>query len=114
MNKKEIQRVERTVERWQTTMDLGHFTIGTYFSDEESENIAEVVTSWEYRQAAIIWFSKNVKELSDEELDDAAIHELSHIIVAPMSDHLPEEHHKLEEFVVESIAKAIRGVRDEL
>lgn len=112
MNKKEILRVERTVNRWKTMMDLGHITIGNYYSDEESENIAEVVTSWEYRQAAIIWFGKNVIELNQQELDLATVHELSHIIVSPMSDHLPDEHHKLEEFVVESIARAIMGVQN--
>jgi hypothetical protein len=114
MNKKEIQRVERTVSRWQTVMGLGGVTLSNYFSDEESSSIAEVVTAWEYQQAGIIWFSQNVIELSQQELDEAAVHELGHILVAPMSDHLPEEHHKLEEFTVTAITKAILGVRNGL
>lgn len=112
MNKKEILRVERTVAKWQTIMDLGYMTIANYFSDEEAEQSAEIVTSWEYRQAAIIWYSENIRGIEQDELDQIAIHELGHIVVAPMSDYLPEEHRKLEEFVVEGIAKAILNSRN--
>lgn len=108
------KRVERTVKKWQTVMDLGFISIYNHFSDTESKNIAEVVTSWEYREAAIVWYNNQIRTLSQDELDSAAVHELGHIIVAPMSDHLPNKHHKLEEFVVESIAKAIMGVRNEM
>lgn len=93
-------------------MDLGFISIYNHFSDSESKNIAEVVTNWEYREAAIVWYNNQIRTLSQDELDSAAVHELGHIIVAPMSDHLPNKHHKLEEFVVESIAKAIMGVRN--
>lgn len=92
-------------------MNLGFVTVSNYFADEESENIAEVVTSWEYRQAAIIWYTSNVSQLDQKGLDEAAVHELSHILVAPMSDHLPAEHYRLEEFVVESIARAILNTK---
>lgn len=105
-------RVERRVRHWQTVMDLGFVSIYNYFSDEESKNIAEVVTNWEYREAAIVWYNKQIRTMTQEEIDEAAVHELGHIIVAPMSDHLPNKHHKLEEFVVSSITKAIIGVRD--
>ena len=112
MNNKERKNIERTVSRWQTVMDLGFITIQNAFSDEEVEQTAEVITNWEYREAAIIWYNKNCEDLTQEELDRCAVHELGHIIVAPMSDHLAEEHHKLEEFVVESITKAILGVKN--
>jgi len=106
------KNIEKTVARWQAVMDLGFITVSNYFSDEEVPQTAEVVTNWEYREAAIVWYTNNCKDLTQDELDSAAVHELGHIIVAPMSDHLPNKHHKLEEFVVESIARAIIGVRD--
>lgn len=106
------KNIEKTVKRWQTVMDLGFVTVHNFFSDEEVEHTAEVVTNWEYREAAIIWYTMHAKDLTQDELDHAAVHELSHIMVAPMSDHLPARHLKLEEFVVESIARAIIGVRD--
>lgn len=105
------KNIEKTVKRWQTVMDLGFVTVNNYFSDQDPEQIAEVVTNWEYREAAIVWYAK-ARDLTQDELDAAAVHELGHIIVAPMSDHLPVKHRKLEEFCVESIAKAIIGVRD--
>lgn len=106
------KNIEKTVKRWQAIMDLGFITVHNYFSDEEVEQTAEVVTSWEYREAAIVWYNIHAKELTQDELDAAAVHELGHIIVAPMSDFLPKKHQKLEEFVVESIAKAILGVKN--
>lgn len=108
------KNIEKTVKRWQTVMDLGFVTVHNYFSDEEVEQTAEVITSWEYREAAIVWYNKNCKDLSQDEIDHAAVHELSHIIVAPMSDNLPAKHIKLEEFCVESIARAIMGVKNEV
>lgn len=106
------KNIEKTVSHWQTIMDLGFITVKNYFSDEEVEHTAEVVTNWEYREAAIVWYTMHAKDLTQNELDAAAVHELGHILVAPMSDHLPGKHHKLEEFVVESIARAIIGVRN--
>jgi hypothetical protein len=103
------KNIEKTVARWQTVMDLGFITVKNYFSDEAPEHTAEVITNWEYREAAIIWY-QSAAELTQDELDEAAIHELGHILVAPMSDHLPSKHHKLEEFCVQSIARAILGV----
>ena len=113
MNNREKKNIERTVSRWQTAMNLGNVTVHNFFSDEEVPQTAEVVTSWEYQEAAIVWYTKNCEELTQQELDEAAVHELGHILVAPMSDHLPNKHHKLEEFVVTSIMKAIMGVRNE-
>lgn len=106
------KNIEKTVKRWQTVMDLGFVSVVNYFSDEDAPQTAEVITNWEYREAAIIWYTNNCKDLTHEELDAVAVHELSHILVAPMSDHLPNKHHKLEEFVVESITKAVMGVRN--
>lgn len=105
------KNIEKTVRRWQTVMDLGFVTVHNFFSDEDPEQTAEVVTNWEYREAAIVWYAK-ARDLTQDELDAAAVHELGHVLVAPMSDYLPKKHLKLEEFVVESIAKAILGVRD--
>lgn len=112
MNNKEKKNIERTVTRWQTAMNLGFVTVHNYFSDEEVPQTAEVVTNWEYREAAIIWYTKNCEDLTQDELDEAAVHELGHVIVAPMSDHLPNKHHKLEEFVVSSLTRAIMGVKN--
>lgn len=113
MNNREKRNIERTVKRWQTAMDLGFVSVTNYFSDEDPAQTAEVITNWEYREAAIVWYAK-ASDLTQDELDQCAVHELGHIIVAPMSDHLPSKHRKLEEFCVESIAKAILGVRNEV
>ena len=112
MNNKEKRNIERTVTRWQTAMDLGFITVHNFFSDEDPEQSAEVLTNWEYREAAIVWYAK-ANGMTQEEIDEVVVHELGHIIVAPMSDHLPNKHHKLEEFVVSSLTKAILGVRNE-
>jgi hypothetical protein len=114
MNNKEKKNIERTVSRWQTVMELGFISITNHYSDEEVVQTAEVITNWEYREAAIVWYTKNCEDLTQEELDECAVHELGHIIVSPMSDHLPDKHYRLEEFVVSSLTRAIIGVRNEM
>jgi len=101
------KHIGRRVEFWRGTMDLGFIAVHNFFSDEEVPQTAEVLTNWEYREAAIIWYRSNCENLSPAEIDEVVVHELSHVLVAPMSDHLPNKHHKLEEFVVESISRAI-------
>lgn len=112
MNNKEKKNIERTVTRWQTIMNLGFISIENHFSDLEVEQAAEVITSWEYREAAIVWYTKNCENATQKEIDETAVHELSHILVAPMSDHLPNKHSKLEEFVVSSITNAILSAKN--
>lgn len=111
MNEKQKRNIERTVSKFETALGLGFVAIQNTFSDEEVEHTAEVITNWEYREAAIIWYTKNCENLTQEELEEVVIHELGHIIVAPMSDHLPKKHRKLEEFVVSSITRAIINSR---
>jgi len=113
MNNREKLRIERRVHHWQAVMDLGFITVHNFFSDEDPEQTAEVLTNWEYREAAIVWYAK-ANGMTQEEVDEVVVHELGHVIVAPMSDHLPNKHHKLEEFVVSSLTKAIMGVRNEV
>ena len=110
MNNREKKNIERTVNRWQSAMDLGFVTVQNYFNDEESIATAEIITNWEYREAAIVWNTPNLQGLTQKDLDEVAIHELGHIIVAPMSDYLPNKHRKLEEFVVQGITRAIINI----
>jgi hypothetical protein len=104
------KEIVKSVKYWQDMMHINFVKIENTFSLEENENIAEVETNWEYREANITWYVKNC-DIPDEDMHATITHELSHIIVAPMSDFLPSKHKKLEEFVVESISRAIMNIK---
>lgn len=107
----ERQRIQSSVDYWQYQMDLDSVKINNLFYKSKSDDIARVEPTWEYRRATIQWFMRNTIELDQSELDEAVTHELTHIIVAPMADFLPEEHIKLEEFVVEGLSRIILKIK---
>lgn len=74
---------------------------------------AATTTTWEYRSAKITWYLSTVCRIDDDELEWTAVHEYVHVLMAPLATLVPPKdlHGKLEEFVTESLARAIMRAR---
>ncbi len=65
---------------------------GAQTDDHYSKIIARVFSDWSYLEATIHWNIEAVETLTNDELDRAITHELSHIIVNEMrEDHIHHE-----------------------
>lgn len=99
-----------TTTLFQQVMNLGHIAISHTFNTHElSETVAECNTLWEYQSADITWYLKGHEDM---DVENVAVHELTHIILAPIQEHVPRKHEKISEWVTESIAKAIIRAKD--
>lgn len=111
----ERARVEEIVFRLEEEFDLKWLTISHLFSENLREDavIAETEGDWEYRSACITWNLPSVARITDRTLEDVAVHEFIHCVLAPVEENLPKKDHvdKLREFAVESLTRMIQASR---
>ena len=108
------QKIVDYTKEWQRLLDLDHFTIGISFVNgykpDDSDTVAETSCYWQYRTAEITYYLALAKRTADIEL--VVIHELVHILVAPMADACKGKRQQCE-LAVENTARAILNVRKE-
>lgn len=109
------QRVTTAVDRCVDLMDLSHIRVSNVFSDiahgeetGECELTAAITdSSWEYRQASITWYLPMIASMSDADLEVCVVHELCHVLLGPIREHLKASGAKLDELATENVARAI-------
>lgn len=112
MNDKE--RIERLTTDWQSAMDLGWLSIKHLYSENFNEEhlvVAETEADWEYRQAKITWFLPRVAGIDDHALEEVVVHELCHVLTAPIESELSNNKSKQGEYAVECLSRAILSTR---
>lgn len=113
------KRVLVLVDKWAPLMDLGHFEIANVFHDdlrgEEADDLestaAATTTAWEYRSASITWYLPAVAAMTDEGLEQVVVHELCHVLLAPLKEALKANTIKVEELATENVARAVLKAR---
>ena len=75
------------------------------------ESHAEVETRWEYQDALIVCYPKNLKNKTDKEIEEVMVHELLHVCLNEMWDWEPtEKGQKHEERVCQMLTRAFLNV----
>lgn len=81
------KQVLASVKKWQKRLILEHYAITVLFekSDdaEDPQTLAEIFVSNRYKRASIYIYPKFFKQ-TKEEREDTIVHELSHILTAPL------------------------------
>ncbi len=109
------KRFMALVAKWRDTLGLaGDRLRFTWFRvpDETSPGaVASVNASWQYRNHNMNVYLTEVLALPDDELEDAVIHELSHLLIHPATGNVPgksdAEIEKME-YATTSVAYAIK------
>jgi predicted protein tyrosine phosphatase len=110
------QRVNKVVQSFVDLFDLGWVRIINKFDPRVDGDrvICETVPDWEYRQATFIWNLHQVASLPDEKLDTTVIHEIVHVLNAPLFESLTpatqEKLAKLNELSVENVCRVIEFI----
>lgn len=108
--KKQIQRLAK---KWAPLAPPGWDVKHLYLeiTDDEHETVmAESKAAWEYHQASIRWYLPACCGQEDAYIEATMVHELVHVLVAPMEQQLPDEQTKLCEYTVEQVTRAILRV----
>ena len=109
--------IQGLVSKWETIFNLPdsitHYYVPEALCDEGSDTIAETLCNWEYRSASISWFMGKVATLTDVELERAVVHEMTHVLLAPIERHVAKRYTEQAEFAVENTARLIMRIYNE-
>lgn len=110
----ERQRVTDVVEHVLEELGVTWVDVELAFTTVNKGSVCETTTLWEYRTASMQWVLSATIELTDRDLRRMAVHEVVHVLVAPMESQVfgkgGSAKDKACEFAVESVARAILEV----
>lgn len=106
------QRVNDLITRLSADFDLAWITLHNRFDPKNEDRIlCTTLCDWEYRQASFTWSLPQLAIISDEDLEVVAIHEIVHVLNAPVWESLtPKEQDrlgKLNELATENVTRVI-------
>lgn len=116
---KQKKRIKALIDEFFKPLGFGWYTVDfRYDRDLNGDNTNVAATThvdWHYMQATITFFVPRISDLTDEELYGVVIHELCHIIVAPLQ---ADPSNATWELTTELVARTVRfainvGAKDE-
>jgi|ERR1044072_1486593 hypothetical protein len=116
------KRVGSLIDKWKGPLGIGWYHVKLVWSRAYSEDNVRVMavteTTWQYRQAVITWYLPTVLEETDEDfLESVVVHELCHILLAPLAAAAGENDTKgdsmdVHEYATECVAQALIHTRN--
>lgn len=109
------ERLEKYLTKWHPLLQMG-FTELKYeyvrgLCPDDESTCACTNSSWTYRKAHITWYIEKLSTLSDHELEDVVVHELVHVLLAPVTQDQGKEWHEQIEFTTQTIAMLFINVQ---
>lgn len=110
-------RATDAVDRILTELDLGWLAVTVKFdaSNKDDRIAADITCDFEYRQACLTFSLSQIALMHDEDLEDLAVHEICHALIAPLWESLSSAQqgklYKLNELSVENVSRAISFLR---
>lgn len=109
--KDQKKRVESLIRKWFKPIGMGWWQVDFHYererSEQDSTTIGMTTSNWQYRTGDITFFLPTCAEIEDHKLEEAIVHELTHILVAPLQDVSSDASRDITEFTVTSIARAL-------
>lgn len=103
-------------DNWQRLTDLSHFTINhTFvesFKDDDPDTCADTEAYAEYRSARIRWYLASCSRLNEVDLEDIVVHEIGHVLLAPIEAHVKKGKDEWGELAVQNLARALISTRN--
>lgn len=106
-------RLTRITKETAKRLDLDWQMINVNFdaSNGEERILCSTESDWEYRQATLTWNLVQAAVTTDDLLRATAVHELVHVLTAPLWNSIPTKLQgpleKLNELATENVARAI-------
>lgn len=116
------RRIDKYMTKWQGPMGLRWFKITTFYERAERQKhpttgATTTMDRWQYHDFDIVWYLPQLTDLSDENLEEIVVHELCHVLLAPISFVAEGEHSddaaNIMEMVTTMTQKALMWVREE-
>lgn len=112
------ERIVAVVDEWTARLGIeqlgfivNHRFVNDYASDDLGPTtVAETKGDWEYRNFGVVWYLGSAARLDDDGLIGVFVHEICHVLLAPMEQNVPDKYAKLCEFAIESVTRAMRNL----
>lgn len=109
--KKEKARIKKVIDKFFKPLGFGWWVVDIEWDRERNEDspsqTARTASNWQYRTARITFVVPVCAEQTDEELENIILHELSHILAAPIQDFRDDQSREITEYTVTNIAHAL-------
>lgn len=120
MNDKEYDELKKQIKSlvtdWRNRLRLDGYTITISFSRDFCREVPErgAITNvfWAYQDAEITFYLSLLKD-SYKTLEEIVVHELVHILLAPISSNLEPGFEQQHEFTCENIARILLRLKKE-
>ncbi len=74
---------------------------------DRRDTAGECSASWQYREATVTFYLEKLAAFSDEVIEETIVHELSHVLIAPIQDFSSDNASQMTEFTTTMVAKAV-------
>jgi hypothetical protein len=108
------RRIQGFIREWKALVPPGVEVVHIFVEDvnqDEPKTLADTVSQWQYHNAKIRWYLSAAASCEDSYLEGTVVHELVHVLVAPIEETIPAKLTNLSEHTVEAIAKAFLKIR---
>lgn len=109
-DRRTIRLIRRYLKKWRDA-GFGWWKIDVnydYDRDERNRDCAaRCKVNWEYRDVSLTFFLPALRGSADEEIENCVLHELCHILVAPLEDYSSDEAKQITETTVTQVAFAL-------
>ena len=110
------RRIRRLCDKWMPRLGMSWHRLELNYSEERDggnpDSAAHSRSAWEYKDASITWFCPVTATIDDKFLERIVVHEMAHVLVAPMRSHdVPMEN---EELVCTTLADAFMWTAEEV
>lgn len=113
--KAEKARINKYWDKWFRAIGLSWWTVDKIFERElNKDSPSQAATSssnWQYRTACITFVVPVCAEQDDEKLENVVVHEMTHILAAPIQDFRDDQAREITEYTVTTIAQALMWAR---
>lgn len=109
----ERARIDARTAHWSAVLGLNGLgihvrnTFAEAYDGDDHLVIARTTFDWEYRAGSVEWFMARTAALSDDDLDEAIIHEYVHCLNASCESTVKDKDRKLIEFAAETLTQSI-------
>ena len=114
------QRVENVLEKFIKPLGFAWWDVGVVFErqpsldDTDNKEVQGTCQSfWQYRSATLTFYLASLSGVNDRDLEDMVIHELCHILVAPVEDYSSPDKQDKTELATTNVAFALRFAYEE-
>lgn len=109
--KDQKKRIESLIHKWFKPIGMGWWQVDFHYererADQSPDTVGMTTSNWQYRTGDITFFLPTCSEINDDKLEEAVVHELTHILVSPLQDLSDDRARDITEFTVTSIARAL-------